>query len=294
MKVGEVDNIFDFCRTINHREDIRKYVESPLVPICEHLYDLNILTTMSSINTKRSKNKAYIVLDYDLLDTYNKSIIDELMNRNPSYFRKGTMSVHGEHEEIEISIPITEEMDTQEIVMFFDTIFKNFRIQEINSFTDGDTNMKNIYSWKEFIMLYLDIYRNPKVKEKVKVENEDEIDELLLSLGIKKVPSSEWGNGDLARFCNFVYFCDFMLWLPDNWLYETINRRKQELFNGKNANFSNLNMQELINGINRIAKRKTGEEYFFNPEDSRFYLNEELLEKHFAYLREMEKEDVER
>ena len=68
-KVKNVERIFNYCRTINHKEDIIKYVEEPLIEICEYLYDLNILTTMSSANTKQRQNYSYIIIDLDRKST---------------------------------------------------------------------------------------------------------------------------------------------------------------------------------------------------------------------------------
>lgn len=266
-KAKDIESIFEFCRNLNHREDIRKYVEEPLIEVCEYLYDLNILTTMSSANLKHGKDSAYIVLDYETLSDYNKKVLQDAINERPFNFRISKFSILHANEEIMISMPIDDETEIQDIKNFFMDIFKGFKIQDIDSFIDGETYMKNIYTFNELVALYLKVKRCPYDDSK-KVEFSAEIDNFFKSIGIKKVPAKDYIE-----------------------IYESLLKNKDKLFNSDAILRENINRRELLEGINSITQRKYGETFFFNQEDGRFYLNEELLQKHKNYVKERDREE---
>lgn len=62
---------------IKTRQEIRNYVETPLVDACEHMWDLNIRTLASSANSKDIGYQAYIIVDFDSLSEENKKIARE-------------------------------------------------------------------------------------------------------------------------------------------------------------------------------------------------------------------------
>lgn len=289
-KAKDIESIFEFCRNLNHREDIRKYVEEPLIEVCEYLYDLNILTTMSSANLKHGNDRAYIVLDYETLSDYNKKVLQDAINERPFNFRISKFSILHANEEIEISMPIDDETEIQDIKNFFMDIFKGFKIQDIDSFIDGETYMKNIYTFNELVALYLKIKRCPYDDSK-KVEFSAEIDNFFKSIGIKKIPAKDYGSGVKADFCDFIYRYHSMLTFEDSEIYESLLKNKDKLFNSDAILRENINRRELLEGINSITQRKYGETFFFNQEDGRFYLNQELLQKHKNYVKERDREE---
>lgn len=60
---------------IKSKEEIKKFVEQPLLKACEVLYDKNIKTLASSANKKDIEiGEAYIIIDYDSLSDNNKEI----------------------------------------------------------------------------------------------------------------------------------------------------------------------------------------------------------------------------
>lgn len=288
-KVRNVERIFEFCRILNHRADIGKYVETPLIPICEYLFDLNIQTTMSNANAKNGKDKAYIIINYDTLSSYNKNVLDKLMRENPSNFKVAKFSVVGENQEMQISIPITEDTNVQTIVAFFEQMLKDLKMQDIDSFMDGETGMKNIYSLNEFISYYIMLNRGASAESKT-FEISEEIENFLVDIGFKKIPSSEFYKGRLKVICDYIYKYHTELWFTDKMIYDVILRKKEKMFKSENISLQNINIDELIETINKKAKRLYNEEFSFNPKDKRFYLNDELLRKHEDYIKEKEYE----
>lgn len=284
-KARNVEQIFEFCRILNHKEDIQKYVETPLIPICEYLFDLNIQTTMSNVNVKNGKDKAYIVINYDTLSSYNKNVLDKLMRDNPSNFRVSKFSVVGENQEIQISIPITEDTEIQTIIAFFEQMLKDLKIQDIDSFMDGETGMKNIYSLNEFIAYYIMINRDYFTESKT-FEISEEIESFLANIGFKRISSSEFSNGYFKGICDYIYEYHKELWLTDKMIYDVLLRKREEMFESGNISLENLNIDELMETINKKAKKLYNEEFSFNLKDKRFYLNDELLRKHEDYIKE--------
>lgn len=59
------------------RDEIKEYVESPLVDACERFWDLNVRTLSSSANSKDVGSKASIIIDYDSLSERNKQTAKE-------------------------------------------------------------------------------------------------------------------------------------------------------------------------------------------------------------------------
>ena len=61
------------------KEDLKNYVEAPLLAACELLFDKGIRTVFSSANQKDIPNgHAYITLDYELLSPANRQIATEI------------------------------------------------------------------------------------------------------------------------------------------------------------------------------------------------------------------------
>lgn len=62
---------------IKSREEIKDYVEQPLVKACEHFWDLNVRTLSSSANAKDIGYGAYIILDFNSLAPDNQKVARE-------------------------------------------------------------------------------------------------------------------------------------------------------------------------------------------------------------------------
>lgn len=286
-KVKNVERIFNYCRTINHKEDIIKYVEEPLIEICEYLYDLNILTTMSSANTKQHQNYSYIIIDFNSLSDHNKNELLNKMHKNPLSVRLGVFSVIQTGQEIEIRMSINDDTKIQDIKDFYMEMFKNLKIQEIDSFIDGDTCLKNIYSFDEMIGLYLYLKRD-MYASKNDINYIAEIDEFLEDLKFNKISSKEFAGGVHAKYCEYIYFINSQIWIPDVMIYDSILKNKNKLFNNKSIKKENININEVLKFMNDLSSKIYGEQFFYNEEDKRFYLNHELLEKHNNYLKASE------
>lgn len=65
--------------SVETREDLVVLVEAPLLEACQHLYDKNIKTIMSSANKKDiTSGKVYIAIDFDSLSPKNQEIAKSL------------------------------------------------------------------------------------------------------------------------------------------------------------------------------------------------------------------------
>lgn len=82
----DINAISNVSRILSSKEDIKRYVEKPLIPMANYLYDLNILTTMTSANL--NYNRAYIIIDYDTLSEENKEIANSLLIEYPKNCQK--------------------------------------------------------------------------------------------------------------------------------------------------------------------------------------------------------------
>lgn len=91
---------------IRTRDEICKYVEPPLVPACEHFWDLNIRTLSSSANAKDIGRKAFILIDYNSLSDENKKIAEESADLLENYDGRPA---------IDFKIPITNETTLEQV-----------------------------------------------------------------------------------------------------------------------------------------------------------------------------------
>ena len=293
MKVKDVKDIFYFSKIINHKSEINKIVEVPLIDICKYLFDINIPTTMTNANAKKWNNSAYITIDYDLLSQENKEIVDKLFSYYPNNFKFGHFSTRHEHNEVHITLPITEETEIKTIQKFFWNITRLFKIQDVQSFIDSDTNLKNVYNVSDFLYRYLVFQRGELYQKEFK--EDQEIEDFLISMGYQKVKTSEinGGNNIYNGHCNNLWINNSIdsNWISDTQIYGAIIENREQLFKGKPIKKENLNYAELLRVLNQISLKYYNERFFFNPEDERFYLNQELLEKHKRYL-ESKKEDI--
>lgn len=286
MKIKDIEQIYRFSKILNHKNQIDDLVETPLIDVCKYLYDLNVPTTMTSANVKNNKKQAYITIDYDLLSDENKLIIDELKQRYPNNFQLGNFSTLNEHNEVNICVTIDMNTDIHVVQDFFWTIVKMFKMQDVYSFIDADTFLKNVYSIQDIFYRYLVCEKNDFAQAKF-IESK-EIEDFLIDMGYIKVNSSEFNGGKniYNGLCQHLWFDNSIdrTFLSDYYIYDTINRNKEILFNGRTIKKENINFNEILRVLNKQAYHYYGEQFIFNPEDQRFYLNIELLGKHNRYL----------
>jgi len=75
----DIDNIFVAGnQQMKTKSDLAKFIEAPCLPVCEELYDKNILTFWSSGN-KEHPNEAFVLIRYEFLDNTNKQIAKKLV-----------------------------------------------------------------------------------------------------------------------------------------------------------------------------------------------------------------------
>lgn len=124
------------------RDEIAKHVELPLVPACEHFWDLNVATLASSANVKDVNSEAYVLIDYDSLSDENKKIAKESAEFVENY--------DGRHA-INFKIPITNETTLEQVrqsANAFAERFKkqraswipNYSLQQMREIYSGDPN----------------------------------------------------------------------------------------------------------------------------------------------------------
>ena len=106
---------------ITTREEIREYVETPLVDACERFWDLNVQTLSSSANAKDVDRKAYIIIDYGSLSDANKKIADESGEKVDNYDGRPA---------VDIVIPVTKETTAEEIKQKTSEIADRFQKQK--------------------------------------------------------------------------------------------------------------------------------------------------------------------
>jgi len=106
---------------ITTREEIREYVETPIVDACEHFWDLNVRTLSSSANEKDVDRKAYIILDYDSLSDANKKIAEESGEKIDNYDGRPA---------VDILIPVTKDTTAEDIRVKATEIANRFKKQK--------------------------------------------------------------------------------------------------------------------------------------------------------------------
>lgn len=105
---------------IGGREEIKEYVEAPLLAACEEFYDKNIQTLASSCNAKDiAEGKAYIIINFDKLSLENQAVAKTISTPEPY---DGVQAV-------KIEIPITPESDSEKIFKAANAIAGKFHKQ---------------------------------------------------------------------------------------------------------------------------------------------------------------------
>lgn len=72
--LSEIEPIEEGGLTPQNREDLKMWVEAPLLDACQQFYDKGIKTVFSSANKTDINRYAYIALDFDSLSPRNQEI----------------------------------------------------------------------------------------------------------------------------------------------------------------------------------------------------------------------------
>jgi len=95
---------------VKTRNDLKEIVEEPCLKACQHLFDKNIETLDSGCNGENCSHCAYIVINYDTLDTQNQQIADNLINGNSvTFIPKSDVCIRNYFNQIFIKIPTSPE-----------------------------------------------------------------------------------------------------------------------------------------------------------------------------------------
>ena len=126
---------------ITAKEQLRQFVEQPLLDACEELYDKNIRTLATSANEKDIQTgEAYIIIDFDSLSEENKRVAQQYAK--PMQY--DGMNV------VKIIIPVSEMMSPDEISQQAKKIADTFQRQSatwVPRYTLDD--LKKIYGIDE-------------------------------------------------------------------------------------------------------------------------------------------------
>lgn len=104
-----------------NRDEIKEYVEPPLVDACENFWDLNVRTLNSSANSKDIGHQAYIIIDYNSLSEDNKKIALESGVLDENYDGRPVVN---------IGIPVNESTVAEEIKTKAIEISRKFQKQK--------------------------------------------------------------------------------------------------------------------------------------------------------------------
>lgn len=128
--IGSVESIgLSAGQLISERAQLAEFVEVPALPACEHLYDLNILTTSSCANGEKAAElgNAYIIVDWESLSPRNKEIAEMIGEHIVETIdKKGTVV-----ERIKLQTPITPDDKTDVVTAGLLDLAKNFEPQPL-------------------------------------------------------------------------------------------------------------------------------------------------------------------
>lgn len=108
---------------IRTREELKQFVETPLLKACEELYDKNIKTISTSANKNDSIHNVggHVVIDFDMLSDENKRIGEQF----------GTVAYADGKNQLDIVIPMSEATTIKEIEDLAGSIAHRFKKQKM-------------------------------------------------------------------------------------------------------------------------------------------------------------------
>lgn len=148
----DIDNIFVAGnQQIKTKSDLVKFIEAPCLPVCEELYDKNILTCWSSAN-KHNPKEAFVAIRYEFLDESNKKIAKKLATDGiikQCYLESFNSSQNQYGLELKLSVPTHLDMPIDEISAKLKKLSANFVYQDIkyNIYTPTFLQRQNPF-WK--------------------------------------------------------------------------------------------------------------------------------------------------
>lgn len=114
--VRDIQPITDVVR-LKTREDLKRIVESPLLPVAQLLYDLNIETTDSSANYQDVEGRdrsARLTINFDSLSPENQQIVLAILGEPYQGRRSGIPGIPSRRE-VQIRVPLTYDSTEQEV-----------------------------------------------------------------------------------------------------------------------------------------------------------------------------------
>lgn len=290
MLVKDVKPIFNFSRNINNKDDIYKYVEEPMIPICEYLYDLNILTVMSSANLR---NGCYLIIDYDTLSDNNKNVINELLRVHPECIKMGKYSIVPINNEVWINMPFNDKTTSDDVFKYYSELLKGLELQDIGSFLDCDNHKYNIYDIKNallqtFIYFVIGTDMNIVYSEDEIEKLSDKIIELETALGLIRKKASDAFKFKICKEDDryLLLMESGELLTSENQFLHLLKKYKDSLFlENSNFNLDNVNRDFILSQLNYLRN----DNYIYNDEDDRFYYNQELIDRHRKYVKTLVK-----
>lgn len=148
----DIDRIFIAGnQQVNTKSDLAKFVEAPCLPVCEELYDKNILTCWSSAN-KHNPKEAFVAIRYEFLDETNKKIAKKLATDGiikQCYLESFNSSQNQYGLELKLSVPTNLDMPIDEISAKLKKLSAHFVYQDIkyNIYTPTFLQRQNPF-WK--------------------------------------------------------------------------------------------------------------------------------------------------
>lgn len=148
----DIDNIFVAGnQQMKTKSDLVKFIEAPCLPVCEELYDKNILTCWSSAN-KHNPKEAFVAIRYEFLDEANKKIAKKLATDGiikQCYLESFNSSQNQYGLELKLSVPTHLDMPVDEISAKLKKLSANFVYQDIkyNIYTPTFLQRQNPF-WK--------------------------------------------------------------------------------------------------------------------------------------------------
>ena len=95
---------------ITTKEDLKDIVEEPCLKACQHLFEKNIETMDSGCNGENCADCAYIIINYDTMDTQNQLITQRMIHQGRAkFFPKSDVCVRNYFNQIFIKIPTSPE-----------------------------------------------------------------------------------------------------------------------------------------------------------------------------------------
>lgn len=101
---------------IQTRDDLKEIVEEPCLKACQNLFDMNIRTLDSGCNGENCSDCAYIIINYDTLDTRNKQIADNMVRQNTvEFIPKSDVCIRNYFNQIFIKVPASPEESVRSV-----------------------------------------------------------------------------------------------------------------------------------------------------------------------------------